>query len=74
MPMRKTQPVVLAMPEGFKVINGINPGELELSVDRMKGVTSYNFQYSYDMSELATWTTVSSSTATLIIPGLKTGL
>jgi len=59
---RQSQPVVLAKPSNFRCTNGINPGELDLKVDTMDGVVSFNFTYTvYPPTENAVWTTVTSS-------------
>ena len=71
---RKSQPVVLAKPTNFRCVNGINPGELDLKVDTMDGVVSFNFTYTvYPPTETAVWTTVSSSKSSCTITGLEPG-
>ena len=75
LPLRKQQqPVVLGKPSNFRCTNGINPGELDLRVDTMDGVVSFNFTYTvYPPTETAVWTTVTSSKSTCTITGLEPG-
>src|ERR1019366_8650593 len=75
LPLRKqAQPVVLAKPGNFRCTNGINPGELDLKVDTMDGVASFNFTYTvYPPTETSTWTIVTSSKSSCTITGLEPG-
>ena len=75
LPLRKQQqPVVLGKPSNFRCTNGINPGELDLRVDTMDGVVSFNFTYTvYPPAETAVWTTVTSSKSSCTITGLESG-
>ena len=74
-PLRKqSQPVVLAKPSNFRCTNGINPGELDLKVDTMDGVVSFNFTYTvYPPTDTSAWTTVTSSKSSCTITGLESG-
>ena len=38
---KEKEPVVIAKPENLQVINGMNSGDLQVSVKRVKGATSY---------------------------------
>ena len=75
LPLRKqAQPVVLAKPGNFRCTNGINPGELDLKVDTMDGVASFNFTYTvYPPTETSAWTTVTISKSSCTITGLESG-
>jgi hypothetical protein len=75
LPIRKlSQPIVLGKPSNFRCTNGINPGELQLKIDTMDGVVSFNFMYTkYPIAEGAAWETVSSSKSTCLITNLEAG-
>jgi len=75
LPLRKlSEPVVLGKPSNFRCTNGINPGELQLKIDTMDGVVSFNFMYTkYPIVEGAAWLTESSSKSTCLITGLEPG-
>ena len=71
---RQTQPSILGKPTNFRCTNGINPGELDLAIDTMAGVVSFNFTYTeYPPTPNSVWTTVTSSKSNYTITGLEPG-
>ncbi len=75
LPLRKLpQTVVLVKPGNFRCTNGINPGELQLKIDRIDGLVSFNFMYTkFPIVDGAAWETVTSSRSSCLITGLETG-
>lgn len=71
---RQNQPAIIGKPSNFRCTNGLNPGELQLKIDTMTGVVSFNFMFTeYPIQETAAWTTVTSSKSTCLITGLTSG-
>ncbi len=75
LPMRKRpQPVVIGNPTNFRITNGINPGELDLRVDTMKGASSFVFEYTeYPPTDASVWQRTTCSTSRCTISGLTAG-
>ncbi len=57
MPLRKKrQSSVVVPPSNLRIANGMNPGELDLRVDTMKGAVSFKFRYTeYPPTEASVW-------------------
>ena len=71
---KKPQSVVITAPSNFRITNGINPGELVLKVNSMKGVVSFNFSYTQDPpTETSVWTTTTCSTSRCVVKDLQSG-
>jgi hypothetical protein len=75
LPLRKKrQSVVLTAPTNFRIVNGVNPGELILKVDGKKGAVSFGFEYTMDPpTEQSVWVKTICSTSRCTIKGLEPG-
>ena len=75
LPMRKkNQPVVLTPPQNLRITNGINPGDLDLRVDGMKGASSFGFEYTEDPpTENSEWIKTICTTSRCTVKGLSPG-
>lgn len=74
MPLKKQrQARVLKTPENFRIVNGINPGELLLKINGMKAC-SFIFDYTQDPpTDASIWKRTSCSTTRCTISGLEAG-
>ncbi|MFT3844315.1 MAG: hypothetical protein QM725_04630 [Lacibacter sp.] len=67
--------VVIGKPENFRVVNGVNSGDLELMVNRVKGATAYLHEFTTDASlQTQGWISLASSSRKLIISNLQAGV
>ena len=75
LPLRKKrQSVVLSPPSNLRIVNGINPGELDLKVDGMKGAATFGFEYTQDPpTEESVWVRTICSTSRCTIKNLESG-
>ena len=65
----------ITKPENFRIVNGINPGELHSKVNRVAGGLSYLHQYATDeMLAQENWHSVPSSKTSCIISRLEPGI
>lgn len=71
---RRPQTVVITNPTNFRITNGLNPGELVLKVDSMKGARSFVFEYTeYPPGPESIWTRTTCSSSRCVITGLTAG-
>ncbi len=71
---KKPQSVVIGLPANLRITNGLNPGELVLKVNSMKGATSFNFTYTQDPpTETSVWVPMMCSRSRCVVPGLQSG-
>ncbi len=75
LPLRKKrQSIVLTAPSNFRIVNGINSGELDLKVDGIKGAVSFGFEYTMDPpTDQSVWVKTICSTSRCTIKGLQPG-
>jgi len=75
LPLRKKrQSVVLAAPSNFRIVNGINSGELDLKVDGQRGASAFGFEYTIDPpTEESVWVKTICTTSRCTIKGLTPG-
>ena len=75
MPLRKkAASIVIGMPTNFRIALGINPGELELKVNNMKGVSTYNYEYTPDPPTAnSVWKSNAGTTSRSLVTGLESG-
>ena len=75
LPLRKKrQSIVLNPPTNLRIVNGINPGELDLRVDGIKGAATFGFEYTQDPpTEVSVWVKTICSTSRCTITGLEPG-
>lgn len=75
MPLRKKrQNLVLTLPSNFRIINGKNPGELDVRVDGMKAAVTYGFEYTIDPpTDDSVWVKTICTTSKCTIKNLQAG-
>lgn len=75
MPMRKrVQPIVLTAPTNLVVTPGKVPGQLTISVNRVKGARSYVVKYSLDpQTPDSSWASVTCTKRDCTLTGLQSG-
>ena len=75
LPLRKkSQSIVLEAPSNFRIVNGINSGELDLKVDSQRGVSTFGFEYTVDPpTEESVWVKTICTTSRCTIKGLTPG-
>jgi len=75
LPLRKKrQSVVLKPPSNLRVTNGINPRELDLKVDAIKGAHSFGFEYTQDPpTDQSVWVKTICTTSRCTIKNLEPG-
>lgn len=75
LPLRKKrQSVVLTAPSNLRIVNGVNPGELDLKVDGKRGAVSFGFEYTMDPpTDQSVWVKTICSTCRCTIKGLEPG-
>jgi hypothetical protein len=70
---REPRPAIGA-PENIQVESGMNPGEMVVSVDTVKDVKAYHFDYTADpLSDTSNWVTETDTRSTHEFAGLKPG-
>jgi hypothetical protein len=70
---RETRPAISA-PENIQVESGMNSGEMVVSVDTVKDVKTYHFDYTPDpLSDTSNWITETDTRSTHEFAGLKPG-
>lgn len=66
--------IIITRPENLQVINGNNTGELQISVNGVKGALSYLFEYTTDATQAASnWQSIASSRVKFMVDGLQPG-
>jgi len=71
---KKRQSVVLTAPANFRIVNGANPGELNLKVDGQRGVVSFGFEYTMEPpTDQSVWVKTICSTSRCTVKGLEPG-
>jgi len=71
---KEKEPVVITKPENLQVSNGINAGDLNVSVKRVKGATSYVHEYATPEAMAANnWQAVTTTMSKITYNNLQTG-
>ncbi len=71
---KKRQSVVIAPPSNFRIANGMNPGDLDLRVDSMRGAVSFKFEYTQDPpTATSVWVETVCSTSRCTFKNLESG-
>lgn len=71
---KEPAPIIITKPENIQVTNGLNPGELQLSVRRVKGATSYMHEYIlHENVATDNWLTSTSTSAKYTFDNLQAG-
>lgn len=64
----------LQKPGNLRVTEGLNPGELQISFDRVEGARSYQYQYTTDpVTEASTWQSATGTVRKFLVTGLQSG-
>ncbi len=64
----------ITAPTDFKIVEGLNSGELKFSCKKVASALSYVYEYTDEMpTEETKWTALSASTRELTIKGLRSG-
>ncbi len=68
------QPITIKAPHGLLLVDGSNSGEVILKFRRVKGASSYLFQYTADTTLTETsWTSIPATTTSYTFTGLAKG-
>lgn len=71
---KRRQSIVLVPPSNLRVTNGINPAELDIRVDTIKGSRSFGFEYTQDPpTPESVWVKTICATSRCTIKGLEPG-
>jgi hypothetical protein len=71
---KQPQPITIGQPEDLRVLNGINEGELVVSVSAVKGAKAYVYEYTMDASLAAgSWISITGSKRKIVVAGLQPG-
>ena len=75
LPLRKKrQNIILKPPSNLRITNGINPRELDLKVDSVKGALSFGFEYTQDPpTDQSVWVKTICTTSRCTIKNLEPG-
>ena len=68
---KENEPQTLPKPDNIQVMDGINTGELDVSIDGVKGALSYIYQYTTDpVLNNSVWVTTPATTRSFTFKGL----
>lgn len=72
---KQGSPVTITKPENLQVVNGINTGELDVSVNTVKGAYAYIFQYTTDENMApGKWVNNPSTSSKVTLTNLQSGV
>lgn len=72
--VKQSQPAEINKSENLQVLNGVNSGELEVLVNRVKGATAYLHEYTTDdTAQTVNWVSVASTSRCIVFSNLQSG-
>ena len=71
---KESTSVIITKPENLQVMNGANAGELEVTVNRVKGATAYQHEYTADAAApVVNWISIASTSRRIVFSNLQPG-